>query len=700
MKMRNFLNFCILLCVLMASCSDDHESVIIEDLPLVENGMALDVTNGYNSIIIDMADEYKGVPLHTKLPVSFSNSNSALVDFEQRNIEGREYLYPVLKQSIHDLKPFSTRLRIRISSEGKIGDDVIEKDVMVSFRNSSSKPTDEDMSYAHIIGHGYDITQDPTITKNYPLFDFNAIYENLQNNFLSQQKGVFFEIYGHDYEKCIEEWGVSVGLSAVMPVPKTKGKYKMSGSVSYSRNESHQSEKYHEYYLSYYRKEMAQASLNWDWVQKTVGDSTGIGWAALLSEEVNDILNNPGSELYQKYANDTISENNIFTLLERYGTHVIMQGTFGGAYFTLYSREDNAYSTTISNDLSASFSVKQKQGQLPSNFAEYYAAKTGSNQVNMSFDGSYYTSDYEEASNAWLFTMSKGGDGEIDMEAWDGKVSTENKDKWVAVSFTTTGTSASDPGLIPIYYLIGDSARYKAVMEYIGPFVDRQSQLPTDDSPVLLADFMMKTAENGQHAGEPKSFVAEDQFGIKRIYYPMMANKHFPNSKYHEHGAETSGDDFIVCDDHCEQYWYYALGHRKDRFYGITDIIFAEKKDGYTARGDASDKDMGEFWPWKIPSNKVLVKFATEGTSDDKLIKAVGLKSGKVFASSGGSEMRTPFETDTFFDDYWSKNVQGSSENWYHGSNGFKTSNEFHPVYSCEPIRKNLREIQHPKTWD
>ena len=180
----------------------------------------------------------------------------------------------------------------------------------------------------------------------------------------------------------------------------------------------------------------------------------------------------------------------------------------------------------------------------------------------------------------------------------------------------------------------------------------------------------------------------------------MMANKHFPNSKYHEHGAETSGDDFIVCDDHCEQYWYYALGHRKDRFYGITDIIFAEKKDGYTARGDASDKDMGEFWPWKIPSNKVLVKFATEGTSDDKLIKAVGLKSGKVFASSGGSEMRTPFETDTFFDDYWSKNVQGSSENWYHGSNGFKTSNEFHPVYSCEPIRKNLREIQHPKTWD
>ena len=87
-----------------------------------------------------------------------------------------------------------------------------------------------------------------------------------------------------------------------MPVPKTKGKYKMSGSVSYSRNESHQSEKYHEYYLSYYRKEMAQASLNWDWVQKTVGDSTGIGWAALLSEEVNDILNNPGSELYQKYA--------------------------------------------------------------------------------------------------------------------------------------------------------------------------------------------------------------------------------------------------------------------------------------------------------------------------------------------------------------------------------------------------------------
>jgi hypothetical protein len=167
----------------------------------------------------------------------------------------------------------------------------------------------------------------------------------------------------------------------------------------------------------------------------------------------------------------------------------------------------------------------------------------------------------------------------------------------------------------------------------------------------------------------------------------MMANKHFPNSKYHEHGAETSGDDFIVCDDHCEQYWYYALGHRKDRFYGITDIIFAEKKDGYTARGDASDKDMGEFWPWKIPSNKVLVKFATEGTSDDKLIKAVGLKSGKVFASSGGSEMRTPFETDTFFDDYWSKNVQGSSENWYHAAMVSRP-----PMNSIRYIRANRFE--------
>lgn len=713
MKRTNLLVTAILLlCGCFTSCSDDEE--VKNDVPLLEEGIT-DLTNGYNSFIIDLAKDYQGVPLYTKRDVLFTHDYEDLVSFERKTIGERDYLFPTLKKAIETVGPFSVRLKIHINGPVTKADDApIEKEVIVSFRSSASVPDEENMSYARIIGHGFDITQDPTQTKNYPVFDFNAIYANLQQNYLTQQKGKFFETSGHRYEESINSWSMSVGMSGVAPIPGSKGKGKMSGSVSYSREENSQTKKYFEYYLGYYTKEMGQAALNMDWVYKTVNDSTGLGWATLLDENVNDIFNNPNSDLYKKYANDTTSTENIYTLLDRYGTHVITQGTFGGAYFMIFSREENSYLESVGQAASASISLKESSGGMPANFAQVYSTKTASTQIKTSGAGSNYNAEYEEASKAYLKVFSKGGDATIDMEEWDKNVSTDSKDKWVIVNFLTSGQSGeSDPGLIPIYDLIGDPARRDAVKKYIGAFVDRKSTLPQEDGPMLVADFMMKTGKDDHHKGEPAPFVAKDEFGIKRIYYPMMANDNFPDSKYKGHGAETSNDNFIVCDDKCDQYWYYALGRPEGRFQGILSVCFLEKSpSGFTPRGDAADKNMTEgLINFQIPSTKVQIRFAKEKTDSKDLIKGIGLRnkdSKKIFASTGGTEMTTPFATDTRFANYWTGWTEYRTSNnkmthWYDGVDGLKVENLFYPVFSTKEIDYDFKtetdKINQPIPW-
>lgn len=715
MKRTNLLVAAIvLLCGCFASCSDDEE--VRNDLPLLEEGIT-DVTNGYNSFIIDLAKEYQGIPLYTKREVVFTHEKEDLVNFERKTIGDRDYLFPTLKKPIKAVGPFSVRVKIHIDGPTTKADGApTDKEVMVSFRSSSSEPVPENMKYARIIGHGFDITQDPTQTKNYPIFDFNLIQEDLAKNALALQSAKFFETSGHRYEESITSWSANVGMSGVAPIPGSKGKGKMSGSVSYEREENSQTKKYFEYYLGYYAKEMAQTALNMDWVYETVKDSTGMGWAALLDSTVNNIFNNPNSDVYKMYANDTTSTNNIFTLLDRYGTHVITQGTFGGAYFMLFSREESSYLESVSQAASASISLKEASGGpgTVSNFAQVYAKKTGSTQINVSGGGSHYNAEYEEASKGYLFVASKGGDATTDMEAWDANVSTKTNENWVVVNFLTSGQSAdSDPGLIPIYDLIGDPARRDAVKKYIGAYVDRKSVLPVVEEPILVADFMMKTGKDDLHKGEPAPFVAKDEFGIRRIYYPMMANDYFPDNKYKEYGAETSNDNFIVCDDKCDQYWYYALGHTEGRFQGILDVCFLEKSpSGFTARGDAADKSMTEgLIGFQIPSTKVQIRFAKDKTDSEKLIKGIGLRnkdSKKIFASTGGTEMRTPFATDTRFSSYWTGWTEYRTSNnkmthWYDGVDGLKVENLFYPVYSTKELDVDFKsaadKINQPKPW-
>ena len=162
------------------------------------------------------------------------------------------------------------------------------------------------------------------------------------------------------------------------------------------------------------------------------------------------------------------------------------------------------------------------------------------------------------------------------------------------------------------------------------------------DSAEPEPDIMMKFGTNGHKNGEPQPFVAADPRNptTLRIDYPMMANKYAPADI--GYALETSQQEYIVCEDSKDEYWYYAMA-LENECDGIVDVIFGKSKDYYYKRGDHAAATGGLL----NTKNYVLVKFFDETVnSPAEKITAVAIMEGsKVIASTGGSELkRSPTE--------------------------------------------------------
>ena len=672
--------------ILFVGCSNDESTPI----PTIETD-AVDVTNGYSHVIIDV-DAPSDIRLHTRRNVTLDYDHSDVSLFVVKEGE-HQYISHSFSKSLDAIKlPFTVKVGINI--EGDESESGLHKDMYISFRRFVASPTPSDVSYARAIGKGTRPWGDiGNVTV--PILDFNSIYPNLEITENITNKSISFETSGERYTSSLEKIAANAGLSGTVPV---KGLL-LSGSASYGHNKSETKSNHYEYYMGYYGKYMSDIKLNTDWLV----DNTKI---ALLDTTVNNVLNNPQSQSYQKYPND---QKGIRALLDNYGTHVITKAVFGGNYTTLYAREENAYETSVGNDAAVAITATTPL-QSTNSWAKIYCQMTSSQALNANASGSNYSEEYNSASKGFCIITAKGGNASKDIEKWDASLTSDSKNTWVPISYLPEGTEENDNGLIKLTEFCIEESRVKALETYFESYYNEHLDTLTE-APMIIVDFMMKTGSNNHVTGEPKSFVAKDPKGIYRIYYPMMANSHAPIDE--GYAIETSQSDYIVATDHLDHYWYYALGHLdKDAgVYGITDIILDNKDhDGYIQRGNHTDSEIDGA----LDNNYVQLKYASKETAEDKIITGIGLKrtgddgNGKIIASTGGTEMVYPWGTDdSRFNKYWGEDsgYKWNDYKWFKGGLVFNCN--FYPAFTTKPLDVNFSfgdlnksgQISHPRKW-
>lgn len=716
-------------CMSLFGCSEDVVNIIDDsNLPVVEDG-SIDIANGYNVLMVDAQNisQFRH-KLGTKKNVTVTFDADSPVKFEIETNESDTTRYLVASQITSEVEGGIKAIDVKLNTN----DGSAEKSVKVVLRNIGA--TDDSGAvlpeYYSLMGRSTNIFNEVgNIKQN--ILDFSSIRDHVIANLNPVQQALKFEVSGTRYEETMHSLTAHVGLGGLFNKQIKGHKYAFSGSGKFGTKEMRQETKNFEYYLGFYGKRMMEAKMNKDWLLDYVDNGRIY---MLLDTTVNYLLNCPGSPTYQRHPNDSIGIRSIY---EQYGTHVITQGTFGGLYIWMYVRRENTYDKQIGHDASASIMAKQGNVDAPKTWLQYYVSKQGSPYISADADGSDFTEEYKAATDGTNAFLVTGGSGNVvDINTWEEKIDAMNSSQWVLVSLNAsaddTSSDSEDYGLIPLWEFVQDknSERYIKMKEYWDDYVDSKYVEQTEDK-LVLADFRMEIGDYGSHNPEDaKSFADQGPDGKYYVYFPMMANGNFlytggDNYAYEDqrgYPAETNQDHFVTGDTQKCHYWYYALGHNS-KCNGITDILFDNKShEGYTPTGHHANEGLSGA----IDNNKVYVKTGGSTTKYEDKIKAVGLYNHsnkdtdagiwRIWATSGGAEMKLPFENQESidaFNDYWEPqdndghtSTEKGSTDFYVG--GLATPNDIRIFYQKKelPVQvlsfgdgNTLPIIQHPKKW-
>ncbi len=643
---------------------------------------AKDLTNGMNHIIFEIRDTVSqfSIKLGTNHNVKIDSTDQNTFSCDQvfLNDDSSEL---VIKPTTSSIQSILGTYKLRLTATNDIEN--ISKDLYISFREyvSDDDSIVESMNYAKNIGKGTQIVNDIGNT-TVAVFDFSSIAALLQKNESLKYDSKMLEILGDDYQTSTNKLGAKLGINVL-------GKALSVGfSSDYSKEVTTTTD--FEFYMSYIYKNMCETQLN--------TDDTSDNILQYLDQTCNNILNNPSTDLYKKY---TLDKQGAFDFFNKYGTHVITEGCFGGYYSFQYCRKQNSYEKSIAADANASakeYDSTDSNGNITT-LADAIISCFGDSEINSTeASASTSSSDYKEASRAVSVIRSKGGQATTDFTIWDQSF-TADKDNWVLCSYSIDNGS-SNGGLVPIYELCIDDDRKQILSQYMEEYINSLMADPTT-SDLVIVDFMMKKGSNGHKSGEPKMFIQSDPWNIKRMYYPIMANEYA--EKDHGYAMETSQNPYVVASDNTDQYWYYALGYRSEG-YGITDAEIAKSNkipSGYTARGNhANDGITGA-----LDNNYVCLKFVKDAQNNSKLITAIGLSTEDkkhVMACSGGAEWAEPFSNNQKdFDNFWNGATYKSTQ-WFKGLSHRK----IYLAYSTKTLYKDFKhdgdsstKVIQPKKW-
>lgn len=677
------------------SCKDDNDFKFdyddSADTELISG--AKDITNGMSHILVDidnLSDKLISLGTRKNVRVSLDNEEEFPLLWElRRDDDGFNHIFITgvkeTRSAIEDgmIKPFIMTVTTADNSQTKNVRVVVRKKLNLGTGAESIKKT----YYYEKIGRSL-----------FPWSGYGETYTTiLESDFLplelggESQSSLEWEIGGTRIEETLEEFSAHIGLSFKGPNGKLHTRDAvLSGGVDVGVQGSASKSKNCEYYMGYVAKVMDSARvpiLDQDKMFEEVKPDGTPVLADYLDTNVNDALNNSGTDAYNRY--DNSDPESIYNLLDAVGTHVLMSAAFGGSYVHTYCRMEFAYDTSIGVDASADIRDSEKAGELE-DFIDIWKAKNGK-YLTTEADMSYYNHNYKEATKVFSGNYVRGGNkNSANIDVWDQSFSADDCSGWEITRYMANDMDyTTGRNLIPIYEFITDEDRKKAVSENFDDYVEnRMKKLhpEKEDWVLVLADFKMVYDSHGGHSsGHGESFCDVGPDNNTYLYQPLMANKEFPVEEDHGHPLETCQSHYTgLAANTGAHYWYYALGYYHKEWdenlkkkvnkgtLGFTDVRFldakqdeeffnSEKKEDHNwlRRGDHSNESI---W-WELNNNYVYILPGNNETEVEDLVKAVELlertmsnRFGKIIASSGGAEWQYPFNNDDYnkVDDYFS----------------------------------------------
>lgn len=707
-----------------SSCKEDNDFKFSyddsNDTELISG--ARDITNGMSHIMVDIDNlSEKLFSLGTRKNVTVSIDNEA--DFPllwelKRDEEGFNHVYiKGVKETRSSMEegavlPFIMKVSTADESQSKDVRIVVRKKLNVGTGYEAVKKT----YYYEKIGRslfpwsGYGDTYTVILEPDYLPLELGG----------ASQSSLEWEIGGTRIEETLEEFSAHIGLNFKGPNGKLVTRDAvLNGGIDVGVKGSASQSKNCEYYMGYVAKVMDSARipiLDQDKMFEDIKEDGTPLLADYLNSNVNDALNNNGTDDYNRYDNN--DPESIYQLLDAVGTHVLMSATFGGSYIHTYCRMELAYDRSIGVDASADIRASEKSGELE-DFIDVWKAKNGK-YLDAKADVSYYSEEYKAASYVFSGNYVRGGNknsGNIDI--WDQSFSADDCSGWEITRYMANDMdSETGRNIIPIYEFITDADRKKAVMNNFDDYVEnRMNKLhpAKEDWTLVLADLMMVYDSHGGHSkGHGESFCAVGPDNNTYLYQPIMANKKFPEQSDWGHPLETCQSHYTgLAANTGAHYWYYALGYYHKEWdndlkkmvnkgtLGFTDARFLDAKQdkdffdsevkldhNWVRRGDHSNESI---W-WELNNNYVYLLPANNETEVEDLVKGVALRergfhksSGTIIGSSGGAEWQYPFNDSDQdkIDDYFSSWIwQGNTD--FENRLFYETTNSPHdtdPVY-------------------
>ena len=566
--------------------------------------------------------------------------------------------------------------------------------------------------------------------KNQELFYFST---DINNQTLDEIKATSFN-------SLTEQWGFNVGVS---------GQYKgFKGGFDFGMKGFKKESNDYEYYMCYYKVEKAEMKLH----------TLELARMAQRVEDAPSLLGFFAKGFREAILHDCNDKFNPEDFYKEWGTDIIVQGTLGGYYNMVFTREENMYENSIGFDLSL-YAAYTKEKEETDPFVKWFDKILGKSKdpdITAKADVSYNKDKYFKSSKAEKKTSSKGGNRNIDnpdqwIEAFNDE---KDADKWNLIQYKTTGDVISKDGewfLFPIEDMaeivvdatetilkfsnsiskedkdIIENARENIIKlrNARNQFIESQLLHDSDKTPLVIADVMMVNNPDRRMPGQPKPFLAPDpRDGSKeRMYYPMICNDNFAIKKASKgmrgKPIDTNDAVFITSRHTSSHYWYYALAHQSDCT-PIVDIRFLTEKEAhdnsnyrfYYKRGDHARHGLSGLL---AKERYVYVKYQDMGYDSNIQypITAFGLYDDHsdyknlelqdhIIASTIGTELPKTYTPSEYgeFRAFWNNEYSIVRNNHFYEGGG-DIPHPLKLIYSTKPLGfSSLSNLKpNPETW-
>lgn len=673
------LLLCASAAALVASCTDEDLTLTPGTSELITVQPENDLTFGYNSIIAETDSLSKvSIPLNTDVAPVIS-CRDGVADLQCVKVDGKYYL-----QIAH---PEKAKLGIDEVTLSVKGHPELSKSFLFTIRESvnltRSDKFDPDAEKAPILSRFADVFSVGQYLwegvndnhPSYPMLDAKKLYSEslivLDPRLDVTTETV--EVSGSSLEEHSKNWSISGGVDKI---PIANCLFGLTGSFSTKSV----SKNYYEYKTITTRNRAASAKLNLKLLTIPAHDER---WKYYITEELDDLLNNEGSDIYKSFGTDSAGACRI---IEYYGSHLLTSCELGSNATFEFRKKSDMTQTSMDVAIAATLKVKGVN-ELPATdiktwgdviVADYLTSKRKSLNLNIG----YSESDYVEETECETHSKLVGGNlfTAKDYKDWNPTADPKN---WVPITYRNVPSDTVFMRAIYEFCQKADSKRCESLRHVIEdvneqgicPFINylcqtRHIDLNPKATEWVLADVLVNVNAGRKDSDIPHPIRRKLSNGVTLTFYPYT-DLRFEKGKC----LDTQTGNFGKCVRYNCHYWYYAMAMRDD-VPGLEEIRLVDKDRvdfytnnlGYHTCFDKDCEDFGDGWSCGETNNFVLMaKNITDGNRGVRPITGMRLEGWEYKDRSGsncligvsGATGPDSYGTGrtTIYDHYWTENV-------------------------------------------